>query len=235
MSITYRIEENNLQPGTFYARVLRGDTIDLQDMIPNVVAKTSLSGSDLQGAVSALREEIIAALAAGNSVTIDGIVTFYVSLSGSFDTPDVIITREMANLKLQAQCDRGMESTVAGRANYNQQVSAVKAPIINSIFDAATKTYDQYTAGSVLQLKGDLLKFDSTQPDEGVFLHDGTTETRVAVYSALGNRQIDALIPPETQGDLTITVRARYTPGGELRQTSFRRPVTPAWTAAPLS
>lgn len=234
MSITYRIEENNLQPGTFYARVLRGDAIDLQDMIPNVVAKTSLSGSDLQGAVSALREEIIAALAAGHSVTIDGVVTFYVSLGGSFDTPDVTITRETANLKLQAQCDRGMESNVAGRANYNQQVGTVKAPVIKSIYDVATGTYDQYTAGSVIHLRGDLLKFDPAQPDEGVFLHDGITETRVTVYSALGNRQIDALIPPETLGDLTITVRTRYTPGGELRQTSFRRPVTPAWTADPL-
>ncbi len=227
MSIKYRIEENNLKPGTFYARVLRGEIVALDDMIPNVVAKTSLTGSDLKGAVSALREEIVEALIAGNTVVIDGVVTLYASLGGSFDTPDQIITRETANLKLQAQCDQSMQATVAGRASYDRETSKVKLPIISSVFEVASKTYDRYAPSSVMRLMGDCLKFDPAQPDEGVFIHDGTTETRLTIYSVAGEKQVDAVVPPGTTGTLTVTVRTRYTPDGELRQTTYHRQVTP--------
>jgi hypothetical protein len=228
MSIHYRIEENNLKPGTFYARVLRGETLDLEDMIPNVVAKTSLTGTDLRGAISALTEEIVAALAAGNTVVVDGLVTFYTSLSGSFDAPDHVITRETADLNVLAQCNQGLEATVAARASYSQEVASVKAPVINSVFDVATRVYDQYTPASVMRLTGDNLKFDPMQADEGVFVGNDVAEVRLPVYSAVGEKQIDVIVPPITQGILTVTVRTRYTPGGELRQTIYRRQVTPA-------
>jgi hypothetical protein len=228
MTIKYSIEENHLKPGTFYARVSRGEIVDLEDMIPNVVAKTSLTGTDLKGAVSALTEEIVAALAAGNTVVIDGLVTLYVSLSGSFDTPDQVITRETAQLKVVAQSNRGMRSAVAGQASYAQEVAAVKAPIIRSVLDTATKTYDRYTPAGVLRLTGDNLKFDPAQPDEGVFLSDGVAEERLQMYSVVGNKQIDAIVPPPTTGSLTIIVRARYTPDGDLRRTTYHRQVTAA-------
>ena len=40
--------------------------------------------------------------------------------------------------------------------------------------------------------------------------------------------RIDALIPPGVSGALNVTVRARYTEGGELRQGTYRREVTAA-------
>jgi len=228
MPIKYSIEENNLKPGTFYARVSRGAIVDLEDMVPNIVAKTSLTGTDLKGAVSALTEEIVAALAAGNTVVIDGLVTFYVTLSGSFDTPDQVVTRETAQLKVVAQSNRGMRSAVAGQASYAQELTAVKAPIIRSVLDTVTQTYERYTPTGVLRLSGDNLKFDPAQSDEGVFLDDGMTEERLQMYSIIGNKQIDTIIPPAISGSQTIVVRARYTPGGDLRQTTYHRQVTAA-------
>jgi hypothetical protein len=228
MTIKYRIEENNLKPGTFYARVSRGEIVDLEDMIPNVVAKTSLTGTDLRGAISALTEEIVASLVAGNAVVLDGLVTFYVTLSGSFDAPDQVVTRETAQLNVVARSNRGIKSTVASQASYSQEVAAVKAPVIRSVFDTATKGYDLYTPTAVIRLTGDNLKFDPEQADEGVFVGNDVAEVRLPLYSNVGNRRIDAIVPPATSGALTITVRARYTPGGELRQTTYRRLVTPA-------
>ncbi len=227
MSIKYRIEENNLKPGAFYARVLRGDMVNLDQMIPNVVAKTALTGHDLKFALSALIEEVAAALAAGNTVVIDGLVTLYVSLSGSFDTPDQVITRETAQLNIVAQGEKTLKTAVTGQATYDREIGEIKRPIIQSFLDVATKTYDRYTPGSIVRLEGDNLKFDPERADEGVFVHDGAVETRLTVYSVAGNRQTDTLIPGDVSGALTITVRTRYTENGELRQTSYRRQVTP--------
>ncbi len=228
MSIHYRIEENNLKPGTFYARVIRGEIVTLDDMVPNIVSKTSLTGGDLKGAISALIEEIVAALAAGNTVVIDGLVSFFTTLSGSFDTRDQVITRETADLNVLAQSNQSMEATVAGRASYSQEVASVKAPVISSVFDVAARVYDRYTPASVMRLTGDNLKFDPARPDEGVFVGNDVAEVRLPIYSAVGSKQIDAIVPPGVQGAFTITVRTRYTPDGELRQTTYHRQVTPA-------
>lgn len=228
MTIKYRIEENNLKPGAFYARVSRGDIVYLTDMIPNVVAKTSLSGADLKGAVSALTEEIVAALVAGNTVVIDGLVSFFLSLSGNFDTREQIISRETAQLNVVAKSSRSLKSAVAGQASYAQEITPLKAPIIRSVLDAATSVYDRYTPAGVLRLIGDNLKFDPAQSDEGVFVSNNVAEVRLPMYSVIGNKQIDAVVPPITTGSLTIIVRARYTPGGELRQTTYQRQVTAA-------
>ncbi len=228
MSIKYRIETNNLLAGTFYARVAHGQTIYLDQMIPNIVTKTSLSPTDIRGAIAALTEEVVANLIAGNCPVIDGLASFLTSLSGKFDTADTNLTRETAQLNVAVQADRGLAAAVAAQASYIRQVAEVKVPIINSFFDAATNSYDNYTAGSVVRLKGDHLKFDPTAADEGVFINNGAVETRLTVYSAVGTKRIDALLPADTSGSLTVTVRTHYTDDGDLRQGVYQRPVTPA-------
>ena len=45
MPISYALEENRLKPGSYYARVIRGNTVDLDQMIVNIGAKTSLTGA----------------------------------------------------------------------------------------------------------------------------------------------------------------------------------------------
>jgi len=227
VSIHYRIEENNLEPGTFYARVLRGEVVNLDDLIPNAVAKTSLTSADLRGAVSALTEEIVAALAAGKTVVVDGLVTFYVSLGGSFDTPDHVITRETADLNVQAQSNHFVEAVVASRASYTQEAAGVRLPVISSVYDVTSRVCGRYTPAGVMRLAGENLKFDPEQPDEGVFVGDDVSEVRLPVYLVIGDRQIDVVAPPTMRRALTVTVRTRYTPDGELRQTTFRRRVSP--------
>ncbi len=228
MAIRYRIEENNLKPGTFYARVIAGDARDLDAMIPNIVAKTALSGTDVKAVINALVDEVIAALAVGQTAKVDGLVSFSLSLSGSFETNDVSITREMARLNVLAREDHALESAVAAQASYTRQVTPIKAPTISSVFDVATGIYDSYTAPGILRLKGENLKFNPENADEGVFLNDGATETRLTVYSVTGDRQVDAMLPPGLSGDLTVTVRARYTEDGDLRGSSYQRPISPA-------
>ena len=137
MAIRYRIEENNLKPGPFYARVIAGDARDLDAMIPNIVAKTALSGTDVKAVINALVDEVIAALAVGQTAKVDGLVSFSLSLSGSFETNDVSVTRETARLNVLAREDHALESAVAAQASYTRQVTPIKAPTISSVFDVA--------------------------------------------------------------------------------------------------
>ncbi len=226
MPIKYRIVENNLKPGTYYARVVQGDTVTLEQMIPNVVAKTALSGVDVKGVVTAITDEIAAVLSAGGNPVVPGLVRFTVSISGSFDTDDVTITKDNVHLNVIAHDDRALESRVTVTATYSREADRIKVPLVSGFLDIATNVADQYTPGSIVRLRGEDLKFNPASADEGVFVDDGTSETRLSIYSVVSNKRIDALVPPGISGALTITVRARYTEGGELRQSAYRRQVT---------
>ena len=226
MPIKYRIVENNLKPGTYYARVVQGDTVTLEQMIPNIVAKTSLSGTDVKGAITSITDEIAIVLAAGGNPVVDGLVRFTVSISGSFETDEATITKDNVHLNVVAHDDRALESAVTAMATYSREADRVKVPLLSGFLDIATDTADQYTAGSIVRIRGEDLKFTPANADEGVFINDGAAETRLSIYSVVSNKRIDALIPPGTSGALTITVRARYTEGGELRQSAYRRQVT---------
>ena len=228
VSIQYQIVDNKLKPGTFNARVVPGRRVDLEAMIASIVRRSSLSATDVRGAVALLIEEVRDALAAGDTAVIDGLATFSVSLSGSFATPDTTISRDTAQLNLVMQGDTRLLASVAAGASYERLVLDVKAPIVSSFYNVATASFDQYTPGSIVRLQGDHLKFDPAKTDEGIFLRGEEDETRLAIYSTIGPRQLDALIPAALTGAQQVLVRTRYTPNGELREGRSPRPVSQA-------
>ena len=191
----------------------------------NISAKTSLSPSDINGVVTALIEEVTQALIAGSTAEIDGLISFTPTLIGSFETQDYVVTRANAQLKISTQENRALRSTVAAQATYIREPSVVKIPSIASFFDVATQTYDQYTPGSIIRLEGENLKFNLDKSDEGVFVHASVPETRLTTYSIAGNKRIDVMLPAELTGTLTVIVRTRYTPEGNLRQGTYHREV----------
>lgn len=226
MPIRYQIVSNNLQPGTFMARIVQGQRVGLEAMIERIVARTTLSTSDVQAAVTALTEEIRTVLARGDTAAIDGLATFNTSLSGNFASPDATISRDNAQLGLVIQVDSRFQATIASAVSYERVVRDVKVPIITSFYDVATAAFDRYTPGSIIHLQGDNLKFDPARPDEGLFLRNGGDEMRVSVYANAGARQLDALVPVTLSGVVQVTVRARYTPNGHLREGRFQRTVS---------
>ncbi len=50
------------------------------------------------------------------------------------------------------------------------------------MFDVVSGTYDAYSAPGIVRFKGENLKFNPAHSDEGLFLNDGATETRLAGY-----------------------------------------------------
>lgn len=117
---------------------------------------------------------------------------------------------------------------MTSQASFERVIRDAKAPIVNSFYDIGSASFDQYTSGGIIRVLGDNLKFDQANPAEGVFLQNGDTETRLAMYSTVGERQIDALVPAGVTGDLTVIVRAQYTTNGDLREGRHRRIVHPA-------
>lgn len=228
MPIRYRLEENSLKVNSYYARVIRESTVSHDELIAALVTRTGLSAQDLQMVLDALNAELAQNLIAGRAITIKGLATFVVSLSGKFTSPDVILTKDNAQLSISIQESASLCGIVASQASYSRESMAVKVPIIGSFYDVASKSYNSYTAGNIIRLTGDNLKFNPEQQDEGVFVHASVPSLRLSSYSVINNKQIDGLMPAEVSGDLTVIVRARYTADGSLRESTYQHLVSPA-------
>ena len=84
MSIHYQFYKRSgvMADGKVYVRPVAGRTIGMKQIARNIEQGTTGSVPDVKFAVSALTEQLVSELMAGNRVVIDGIGSFGVSLGG---------------------------------------------------------------------------------------------------------------------------------------------------------
>jgi predicted histone-like DNA-binding protein len=220
MGIKYEVVQNSLQPGTYYPRVVAGPTVTLEDMVANIVTKTALSATDVRAAISALTEEIAAALANGNPVRIDRLCRLRLSLSETLTEPEADVTSNV-EVRVNMYADTSLQTVIKFAARLEREVRGVKKPIIVSFLDVASGQRDRYTPASIARVTGKNLKFDPALDDEGVFfLDEDGSEVRAQVYSRTSDTDITLLVPAGLANGQQLTVRTRYQ-GGQLRTATY--------------
>ncbi|KOH43197.1 DNA-binding domain-containing protein [Sunxiuqinia dokdonensis] len=81
---------------------------------------------------------------------------------------------------------------------------------------------EQLTPGNIAQLKGSRLKFDASDPEQGVFLTSETnTVLKVSTVSRNKPAQIDFLVPTLPPGEYQLTVRNKQK-SNELRSGTLK-------------
>ena len=227
MTIKYVVVPNNLQAGKYYLRVVQGNRVELDTLIKEIVADTSLSESDVRAVVNALARRVQNHLLLGNRPIIDGLASFSLSLRESLLSADAIPTSN-ARLMVNIRPDVVLQKEISHQAQLEQAFSRVRIPSLTAFFDAQTKREGVYTAANMGRLRGDSLMFNQEATDEGVFfMADDDIETAVNTYLDIGSREITFLIPASLSGTQSVEVRTRYS-GSTLRIGRLAKPIMPA-------
>lgn len=221
MSIKYTVEKNALKPGTFYPRPLAINTYRTGELVRNISNATTVTESDVEAVIKALRTQVLHHLADGNRVSIDGVVHFRPRLaqvlhsgSGEFDP------QSGGELFVAATVKPAMTKALRAVAGFEKLDKGTKAPQPKSLLNSATKSIGEYTPGGIAEVSGTNLQiFDEQADDEGIFFvaaADGG-ETRVTDLHRNGDRTLIFLIPEALTGQQQLEVRTRYTEDGTLR------------------
>ena len=100
-------------------------------------------------------------------------------------------------------------------------------PIIDSLINQATGALNIYTAGDLMQVRGDNLKFNRSNTLEGIFLTNAAgVETRCTIYADIEPQSFTFLIPPGTTGTQTVRMAAYIS--GSLRTFTYNAQITTA-------
>lgn len=100
-------------------------------------------------------------------------------------------------------------------------------PVIDSMINQATGALNIYTAGNLMQVRGDNLKFNRSDVLQGIFLTDAAgNEVHCTVYADIEPQSFTFLVPAGTTGPQTVRMAAHI--NGSVRSYTYSVPITTA-------
>jgi nucleoid DNA-binding protein len=199
MSIKYEVFRNGLtHPATFAARIRPAQNVRLATLVSEISAETSLAPSDIQAVVTNLISRVQEELTRGNSVTIDGLVTFGTSLTARIDTMTDPLPKD-AKLNVSTRAHPALAGSLRQKATLERVTAPSPGPVLlylNALFGDKRGI----GCGDVMELKGERLRFDPDQEDAGVFFTDSGTnmEYRAKNYIDIEEKRLTFLVPKIT-------------------------------------
>jgi hypothetical protein len=118
-----------------------------------------------------------------------------------------------------------IEDWQAGLTLESQGEVGKVTPLIDSVIRQSDQAVDQYTAGGMIQLRGDHLNFAAADTTQGVFFKAGSAaEVRATDYAAQQPQSVIVLVPAGLTGPLTLRVASHI--NGSVRSYTYTNPLT---------
>ncbi len=210
MSINFSLYKNNLntEANQFRAVVQSAGTMDYEQIVDLVVKQNStVTRADVLAVLDNFCTVIEDALLLGFNVNTP-CVNGRVSVKGGFDGPNDGFTpgrnRVEASFTPGPRIRRKMQ-----QAQVQKQESSERLPRPLDYTDMNSgETNSQITPGGMAQVTGYRLKFDPTDPTQGIFFVNGST-TQVSIVGKNGPSELMFLVPPGlTAGDYRLEIRS---------------------------
>lgn len=189
------------------------------DQLDNAVAtETGLSPEQCRAVIRAYLRHILAAAASGRwARDLWGMLGFQPRTGGSRPGPGDFHTAEDLNagvtLAFTAALMREWRATLRITS---QGLRGLTLPEMTHMLDTQTRLPGHYRPGGLIEYSGHRLKFDPSDPAQGIFLSmDGSTWTRCDNYGPITPQSGVTVIPPHLHGPLTLRVTALI--NGSLR------------------
>ena len=180
--ISYALYPNKLtnNPDDYTARVVNTQTYGLEDIISMATQEgKTMTEEEMYGAYSSMEKAMTEIISRGGSIQLSMFNTAF-SISGVFDNGEETFTEGKHKLNLNAYAGSSLVKAV--RKNRLKRVKANEySPELAKVEDVASQTSNELiTPGNIAYLKGEKLKFNAEQADEGLyFVNDREQATKV--------------------------------------------------------
>ena len=193
--LNYALFENHLtsDPNDYMAVTTNAISLDQEAIIQLMLKRGStLTATDIM---------------AGNNITTP-VFNLNMSIKGVFNGLDDSFDPSRHSIRFNLS--PGVELRKVMDSVKTQKVRGEKAgPVIDQLVDAATGSVnDQLTSGGLSTLRGSYLKYDASDPAQGIFfVANDATEARVEVISLNKPGELHFLAPALAAGDYRVEVR----------------------------
>ncbi len=222
MTIKYVLLENNLttDPDDYLARVQPVGTADMEAIIERIIQQGStVTRADIVSVLEDYHTAIENLVLEGMNVNTP-LANFSVSIKGVFDGPTDNFDPSRHQLTPIVSPGSRLRKVLRerGRVEKQETVTPTPNPQVYTDMNSGERN-SMLTPGGMGQVVGHRLKFDPSDPEQGIFFiaEDGT-ETRVSIVGRNKPGELMFLVPDGlAAGEYTLEVRAVLRKGKELR------------------
>lgn len=173
----------------------------------------------VKAALVALAKAAMQSNTRGFAAMVDGVSRFGITCRGSFDSASGPWVKGKNALEVGSTELEPWKYALNGADLSNVTTSA--KPIIDTVLDTVTNSYNELTGSNAFSIGGNNLAPNTEAADEGVFFKVGETEIKADVtYSDLGMVRGAFAEPPAESGTYQLIVRTRcgFGEGYELKE-----------------
>lgn len=224
MALKFALFENHLtsDPNDYMAVVQDLQSKSQEDVIDLMIGRGStVTKAEALSVLEEYATAIVQLLKDGYSINTP-IFNLSPSIKGVFIGADQSFTPTLHSVKINISPGIRLRE-VAPMVSVEKVKGASPQPTPEYLDDLGSGTRnEQLTVGNIAQLKGSRLKFDETDPIQGIFLIDASRgETQVKTIARNKPAQVDFLVPPLAPGDYQLEIRAVIYKGKELKKGSL--------------
>lgn len=222
--IRYSLVENTVttDPNDYYPQVLIARSVNTEALVERILSMGStVNKADILAVLEQFYQAVEALVLEGARVNVAGIVDVSPRMRGVFDGITDNYDPARHQVSVTAAPGARLRESIRAKAQVAKEESSKPSPSPLQYADTGTGTTDDIlTPGNIGTLNGARLKFDTSKPDEGVYLlpTSGGAAVQITTFQRNKPGQLIFLVPtPLASGDYFIEVRARINNGNELR------------------
>lgn len=223
MPIRFYLQPNSITPNSHeqFARIAANDTLTADDIIKKALRRgTTLTETDLKAVMNLLFTVIADEVVDGNVVLLP-LVNIRPSISGTFST--ITDTFDSTRHSTGASISSGVLLNYKMRDAKTEKISSSQLiPTLLEFKDMDSGSVNHlFTAGGIGQIVGSDLKFNTSNPEEGIFLVNHTTQsqTRIGVLAMRTKGKLLFKIPGTlATGQYSLEVRKAYGNANTIRK-----------------
>lgn len=206
---TFKYNVAPLSAGGFTTRAARGNLADEAAILAAIAAEAGITPAQAEAAIKGFFNKVLACSAGCDwSPGMFGLISFRPTSGGSESVPTDFHNADNINadvsLSFSAEAIRDWRATLALESL--GEVGRV-TPVIETVIRQSDLAVDKYTAGDLIQVRGDYMDLDPADANQGVFFKAGAAaEVRATSYAGIEPSSIIVLVPAALSGPLQVRV-----------------------------
>lgn len=225
---TFQYNIAPLSSGGFTTRAVRGEAVAEATLTQAIAQATGTTPETVAAVIQAFGAQILQHAAVSNwSPSLYGCFTFRPTSGGKGALPtDFHNAADInADVALSLTPDK-IADWQAGLSLENLGEVGKLTPMIDSIINLSNNGINTYSAGHMIQLRGERLRLEQGEVAQGVFFTPvgGGTEVRATVYGPMEPGNISVLVPATLTGPQSVRIAAKI--NGSVRSYTYTTPIT---------
>lgn len=211
MAVRYGLMENLLtdDPNDYRAVTTDNETDTEEDIVDDMVERGStVTRADIVSVLEEYRASIRRRVAMGRNISTP-LFEAYHTISGVFNGPNDNFDRSRHQVKLSMNPGKVLKEVMSSVEVQRVDIDPA-TPVIQRVEDLRTHSInDEFSSGDIIAIRGANLKFDESDPQQGVFfIDDSGNESKATNVAKNKPSELLVFAPEGLSGTYHIEVRA---------------------------